>query len=266
MNESDLTINTVFSLGPLEITSTVITSWAIIAGIGLCSWLATRHLSAVTEDENINAKKINADKIIINKFHLDNINSEKISPLQSALEALVITIESAVAEVAPQQAKLLMPFIGSLWIFLVVANLSGLIPGVHSPTRDLSATSALAIVVFLSAHWYGIRTTGIKTYLKHYLKPSPILLPFHLISEITRTVALAVRLFGNMMSLEMAALLILLVAGFLAPVPILLLHIIEALVQAYIFGMLALVYVAGGMQSQQLKKNKNKILEDSHYD
>jgi F-type H+-transporting ATPase subunit a len=82
-----------------------------------------------------------------------------------------------------------------------------------------------------------------------------VLLPFHLISEVTRTVALAVRLFGNMMSLEMAALLILLVAGFLAPVPILMLHIIEALVQAYIFGMLALIYVAGGIQSQQRRQH-----------
>jgi F-type H+-transporting ATPase subunit a len=89
--------------------------------------------------------------------------------------------------------------------------------------------------------------------MRHYLLPSPVLLPFHIISEITRTIALAVRLFGNIMSLEMAALLILLVAGFLAPVPILMLHIVEALVQAYIFGMLALIYVAGGIQSQQFK-------------
>ena len=184
--------------------------------------------------------------------------SQKPASVQTVLEATVTIIENAVADVAPQQAKLLTPFIGSLWIFLVIANLSGLIPGLHSPTRDLSATAALAIVVFLSAHWYGIRTQGIKNYLHHYLRPSPILLPFHLISEITRTVALAIRLFGNMMSLEMAALLILLVAGFLAPVPILLLHIIEALVQAYIFGMLALVYIAGGIQSQQLQQNKTK--------
>jgi F-type H+-transporting ATPase subunit a len=127
----------------------------------------------------------------------------------------------------------------------------GLVPGLHSPTRDLSATAALAVLVFLSTHWYGIRIEGTGSYLRHYLTPSPILLPFHIISEITRTIALAVRLFGNMMSLEMAALLILLVAGFLAPVPILMLHIIEALVQAYIFGMLALIYVAGGIQSQQ---------------
>ena len=144
-----------------------------------------------------------------------------------------------------------MPFIATLWIYLVIANLTGLIPGAHSPTRDLSATAALAFLVFLSTHWFGIRIGGWGNYLRHYLRPSPVLLPFHLISEVTRTVALAVRLFGNMMSLEMAALLILLVAGFLAPVPILMLHIIEALVQAYIFGMLALIYVAGGIQSQQ---------------
>lgn len=231
MSNQELTIDTVFNLGLLEVTNTVITTWGIMAALGLFSWLATRRLSATP------------------------------GSIQTALEATVISIENAVAEVAPQQAKTLTPFIGSLWIFLVIANLSGLIPGLHSPTRDLSATSAMAFVVFLSAHWFGIRAIGIKNYLRHYLRPSPILLPFHLISEITRTVALAVRLFGNMMSLEMAALLILLVAGFLAPVPILLLHIIEALVQAYIFGMLALVYVAGGIQSQQLQQNKNQNKE-----
>ena len=108
--------------------------------------------------------------------------------------------------------------------------------------------------MFLSVHWFGIRSEGLKAYLGHYLRPTPLLLPFHIISEITRTVALAVRLFGNIMSLEMAALLILMVAGFLAPVPILMLHIVEALVQAYIFGMLALIYVAGSIQSQQLRQ------------
>jgi F-type H+-transporting ATPase subunit a len=179
-------------------------------------------------------------------------------PLQTALEGVVASIEQAVAAVAPREARLLVPFIGTIWIFLVIANLSGLIPGVHSPTRDLSVTAALAALVFLSVHWFGIRTQGLKRYLRHYLTPSPILLPFHLISEVTRTIALAVRLFGNIMSLEMTALLILLVAGFLAPVPILMLHIVEALVQAYIFGMLALVYVAGGLQSQQLRQEKKE--------
>ena len=110
--------------------------------------------------------------------------------------------------------------------------------------------------MFFSVHWFGIKTLGLKNYLHHYLTPSPILLPFHIISEFTRTLALAIRLFGNMMSLEMAAMLILLVAGFLAPIPILMLHIIEALVQAYIFGMLALIYLAGAMQSQQLNSQE----------
>jgi F-type H+-transporting ATPase subunit a len=153
----------------------------------------------------------------------------------------------------------LLPFIGTLWIFILIANLIGLVPGLDSPTRDLSATSALAVLVFLSVHWYGIQTQGLRKYLRHYLTPSPILLPFHLISEVTRTIALAVRLFGNMMSLQMAAMLVLLVAGFLAPIPILMLHIIEALVQAYIFGMLALIYVAGGIQFQELRQERQEV-------
>ena len=224
MGQSDMLIQPVFTLGPVAVTSTVVTTWVIMALLWLLCWLVTRRLS------------------------IDP------GPAQTALEGIVSTIEDAIAAVAYQHAGRLLPFIGSLWIYLVVANLSGLIPGAHSPTRDLSATAALAVLVFLSTHWYGIRVEGLKRYLHHYLTPSPLLLPFHLVSEITRTVALAVRLFGNMMSLEMAALLILLVAGFLAPVPILMLHIVEALVQAYIFGMLALIYVAGGIQSLQLRR------------
>ncbi len=212
-----------YRIGPLEIGTTVLTTWCIIAIIWLVVFIISRRLQ---------------------------VNP---GPVQTVVEGGVQAIENAVSGVTPQFSTVIMPFIGSLWLFLVIANLSGLIPGVHSPTRDLSATAALAVLVFAATLWYGIRVSGVKNYLHHYLVPSPILLPFHLISEITRTVALAVRLFGNMMSLEMAAMLILLVAGFLAPVPILMLHIVEALVQAYIFGMLALIYVAGGMQSQQQK-------------
>jgi F-type H+-transporting ATPase subunit a len=224
MDQGGIQIEPLFELGPVVITNTVVTTWVIMAVLWLVCWLVTRQL------------------------RLDP------GPVQTALEGIVSAIESAIAAVAYQHAGRLLPFIGSLWVFLVIANLSGLIPGAHAPTRDLSATAALALLVFLSTHWYGIRVQGVKTYLHHYLAPSPLLLPFHLISEVTRTVALAVRLFGNMMSLEMAALLILLVAGFLAPVPILMLHVVEALVQAYIFGMLALIYVAGGIQSLQLRQ------------
>ena len=223
-----MNIPPIFTLGPIEVTVTVITTWGIMVVLGVMSWLLTRQLS------------------------------DEPGTVQTALEGIVSTIERAIAEVSPQNVKYIMPFIGSLWVFLVVANLSGLIPGVNSPTRDLSATSALALLVFLSTHWFGVRIEGWKNYLQHYIKPSPILLPFHLISEITRTFALAVRLFGNIMSLEMAALMVLLVAGFLAPIPIMVLHIIEALVQAYIFGMLALIYVAGGLQSHQLRQQEKE--------
>jgi F-type H+-transporting ATPase subunit a len=180
--------------------------------------------------------------------HLDLLPGSR----QTAVEGIVATIDEAISAVAPEHGRQILPFIATLWLFLLIANLVGLIPELHSPTRDISVTSALAVLVFLSVHWFGIRTQGLKKYLRHYLTPSPILLPFHIISEFTRTLALAIRLFGNMMSLEMAAMLILLLAGFLAPIPILMLHIIEALVQAYIFGMLALIYLAGAMQSQQL--------------
>jgi F-type H+-transporting ATPase subunit a len=226
MGEDSLFIQSLFEFGPVQLTNTVITTWVVMASIGILAWLTTRRL--------------------------------QIRPgrPQAMVEAIVLTIEESIRDIAPQHVDQILPFIGSLWIFIVLANLIGLIPGMHSPTRDLSATAAIAFLVFLSVHWYGIRIQGLKNYLLHYLKPSPILLPFNLISEVTRTIAMAVRLFGNMMSLEMIALLVLLVAGFLVPVPILMLHIVEALVQAYIFGMLALIYVAGSLQSQQLTQQK----------
>jgi len=215
-----------FVLGPLVIGASLITTWGIMLVITAIAWFSTRHLELLP------------------------------GSLQTAVEGIVAAIDEAISAVAPEHGRQIMPFIATLWLFLIVANLVGLIPELHSPTRDLSVTSALAVLVFLSVHWFGIKTLGLKNYLHHYLTPSPILLPFHIISEFTRTLALAIRLFGNMMSLEMAAMLILLVAGFLAPIPILMLHIIEALVQAYIFGMLALIYLAGAMQSQQLNSQE----------
>jgi F-type H+-transporting ATPase subunit a len=165
-------------------------------------------------------------------------------------ETLFVLMRDAVADVVPpSQVTRVLPFIGTLWLFIVFANLAGLIPGLSSPTRDLSVTSALAAIVFVAVHVYGMRELGWRAYLRRYLEPSPILLPFHLVSEITRTLALAIRLFGNMMSLETAAALLLLVAGLLVPVPLLLLHVVEALVQAYIFGMLALIYIGGALEA-----------------
>lgn len=221
MNGEGIGVENLFSLGPLEFSVSLLTSIGLTLFLALLFQLLTRNLQRLP------------------------------GAIQVMLEGAVGALEGAVSQVAGKHTERVMPFIASLWVFLICANLLGLIPGLDSPTRDLSVTAALAILVFLSVHWFGITTQGLRRYLRHYLTPSPILLPFHIISEITRTVALAVRLFGNMMSLELAALLILLVAGFLVPVPILMLHVVEALVQAYIFGMLALIYVAGGIQSQE---------------
>jgi F-type H+-transporting ATPase subunit a len=217
-----------FHLGRFPISETVVTTWGLMAFLFLVSWLSTRRLKLEP------------------------------GPWQVTLEGIVSAIQSAIEAVLPDYSLNILPFVASLWIFLVVANLTGIIPGLHGPTADLSTTAALAVLVFLSVHWYGIRIHGFRRYMRHYIEPNPILLPFHIVSEISRTAALAVRLFGNIFSLEMAALLVLLVAGFLVPVPVLLLHIVEALVQAYIFGMLALIYIAGGIQSLELKKGMEK--------
>jgi len=228
MASSSNFITEIFRIGPLAITNTVVVTWGIMLALATAAWAMSRRLSPTP------------------------------GAWQVVLEGIVTTIEEAIRAVLPDHYRQVMPFIATLWIFIVVANLASLIPGLRSPTGDLSLTAALAILVFLAVHWYGIRTHGLKSYLRHYLQPNPVLLPFHLISEVTRTVALAVRLFGNIFSLQMAALLVLLVAGFLAPVPVLMLHIIEAVVQAYIFGMLALIYVAGAIQSQQLRHDPER--------
>ncbi len=217
-----------FHLGPLYFSTTVLTTWLLMVLLTGLAFAGTRNMSV-----------------------------EKPSRFQTALEGTLLALQQAIEDVAPGHANRLLPFIGTLWLFIVTANLTGLVPGLRSPTGNLSLTVALALLVFLAVHWFGIRIVGVRAYLRHYLEPNPILLPFHLLGEITRTLALAVRLFGNMMSLEMAALLVLLIAGFLAPVPLLMLHIVEALVQAYIFGTLALVYVAGALQSHELNKRSN---------
>jgi len=228
MPDTGITGGLGLQLGPIRVTGTVITTWAIMLVLFAVSFLSTR------------------------RTRLDP------GPWQTALEGSVAAIEDAVGAVVPAYTARVLPFVGTLWVFIVTANLVGIIPGVHGPTGDLSSTAALAMLVFLSVHWYGIRIHGFKVYLRHYVEPNPILLPFHVVSEISRTVALAVRLFGNIFSLEMAALLVLLVAGFLVPVPVLALHVVEALVQAYIFGMLALIYIAGGIQSLEPKAADEK--------
>lgn len=218
-----------FSLGWLNISQSLLTTWLIMLALFLFAWVSTRKPSLQP------------------------------GTCQVILEGILSTMHDAIKEVLPAHVDLVFPFVATLWVFILTSNLIGVIPGFYAPTADLSVTASLAILTFLSVHWFGIRAEGLRDYLKHYLKPTPFLLPFHLISEVSRTLALAVRLFGNVMSLQLTALIVLMIAGFLAPIPILMLHIIEAIIQAYIFGMLALIYIAGGIQSHELKKQGESL-------
>lgn len=220
-----------FSIGLLQILPSVLTTWLLLLVLTMVCGLLTRKLSLQP------------------------------GKCQVIMEGIYTVMYSAIEDVLPDYVDLVFPYIATLWIFILCSNLIGVVPGFNSPTADLSVTAGLAVLTFLSVHWFGICSQGLKNYLQHYIKPSPILLPLHLLSEVSRTLALAIRLFGNIMSLELTALIVLMVAGFLAPIPILILHLIEAVIQAYIFGMLALIYIAGGIQSQELRKkteNKNE--------
>jgi len=230
MSNGESAASIVFQLGPLAINNTVATTWGVMLGFTLLALLL-----------RLKGRSLR---------------------WQNAVEALVVAIEGAIGEVLPAAAvRRVLPFVATLWLFVLAANLVGLIPELHAPTRDLSATAALAVLVFGSTHWFGIRDRGWRKHFRHYAEPSIILLPFHIISEFTRTLALAIRLFGNIMSLEMAALLVLLIAGFLVPVPLLMLHVVEAVVQAYIFGMLALIYIAGALEPNE--SESSPIPEDN---
>ncbi|HEX9024374.1 MAG TPA: F0F1 ATP synthase subunit A, partial [Geobacteraceae bacterium] len=128
------------------------------------------------------------------------------------------------------------------------------LPGLKTPTADINTTFAFAVISFSLTHVYGIMTEGIKGYLGHYREPTWLLLPIHLMAEVTRTVALAVRLCGNMLSGEMIALILLGVVGFLVPIPFAMLHIIIGVIQAYIFGVLTLVFIAGGINPEKERR------------
>ncbi len=142
----------------------------------------------------------------------------------------------------------LQAFLGALFLFIAGATILGQLPGVSAPTASLPAAAALAALVFLAVPIAGIQSRGVMGYLKHYLQPNPLLFPLHLISEISRTLALALRLFGNMMSGHLVVALIVALAGVLVPVPLMALDLLIGLLQAYIFTILAGVYIGAAMR------------------
>ena len=161
-----------------------------------------------------------------------------------AAEFLVEHLEGIMKDMSGEDPKPYTPLVVTLALYIGVSNLLGLLPGMRAPTADFSTTAALAIVVFLAVPVYGIRARGVRGYLRHYLEPSPLLLPLEIITEASRTLALAVRLFGNVMSEELILAVLLMIAGLFLPVPLMMLAVLTGVIQAYIFAVLTVVYLS----------------------
>jgi len=170
----------------------------------------------------------------------------------TAVAFLVVeAIDQAVREIVGRPAPHLVTLAGSLFLFIAGCTLAGQLPGVRAPTASLATTSALALIVFCAVPVAGIAARGLGGYLMHYLRPNPLLLPLHLLSEISRTVALSVRLFGNMMSGYLIVALLVSLTGLLVPMPMMALDVLIGLLQAYIFAVLATVYIGAAIRTAE---------------
>jgi F-type H+-transporting ATPase subunit a len=225
--------------GFVTINLTIITTWAIMLLLVIGAKLITRKLKTGLQ----------------------------ISRWQCVVEMIVTTINEQIKEVGLENPGKYIGFIGTLFLFIGVSNLCIVFPGYEPPTGSLSTTAALAISVLIAVPFFGIAESGIGGYLKTYLQPTWIMLPFNLISEVTRTLALAVRLFGNVMSGGMIVAILLSISPFIFPVIMNVLGLLTGMVQAYIFSILATVYIAGAVQVKKRKHHTlitKKTKEDHH--
>jgi F-type H+-transporting ATPase subunit a len=170
---------------------------------------------------------------------------------QNFLEIIVTGIEKQIEEVGLPHPEKYLGFLGTLFLFLGTASLCTILPGYDPPTGSLSTTVALALCVFVAVPLFGIADQGVGGYLKSYIKPTVIMLPFNIISELSRTLALAVRLFGNMMSGAMIIAILLTITPFIFPIVMTLLGLLTGMVQAYIFSILAAVYIAAAIRTRK---------------
>lgn len=221
MDGSPLSSAILVHLGPVAISRPVVTTWGIMAVLALSSWLLTRRLQSEP------------------------------GRWQAILETVITGILGQIEEIVARQARSLLPLLATLFLFVAVANVSGILPGIEAPTATLETPAALAVVVFFSVHFYGIRAQGWLGYLESFARPKLFMLPLNLLSEITRTVSLMVRLFGNVMSGEFMIALVLALAGLLVPIPLMALELLLGLVQAYIFTVLATVFIAAAIDGEQ---------------
>lgn len=208
--------------GFVKINATIVFTWLVMLLLVAGSWLITRRLST----------------------------DRHISRWQNMLEAVVELIRDQIGEVSRQTPQRYLPFIGTLFLFIFVSNVLAIVPGFEPPTGSLSTTAALALCVFVAVPFYGITQRGLLGYLKHYLRPTPLMLPFNIISELSRTLALAVRLFGNIMSGTILVAIIVSIVPLFFPVLLELLGLITGVIQAYIFAILAMIYIASATRVQ----------------
>jgi F-type H+-transporting ATPase subunit a len=209
--------------GFFKINATIATTWVLMAVLVIISRLVTRNLE----------------------------HRVKISRWQSLLEVIVVTIRKQIQEVGLRRPERYMGFLGTLFLFIALSNLCTIFPGYEPPTGSLSTTAALALCVFIAVPLYGIAESGLGVYLRSYLKPTPLMLPFNLISELSRTLAMAIRLFGNIMSGAMILAILLTVSPFFFPIVMSLLGLLTGMVQAYIFSILATVYIAAATRARE---------------
>jgi len=214
---SPLANEILFHLGPIPISRPVVTTWAIMAFLTLVSWLGLRQARV------------------------------RAGTFQTVLEIVVETLAKQIGEIIGRDAWPFLPLLGTLFIFLVCANLSAVLPGTQPPTGHVETPAALAAIIFFSIHSFGIRSRGWLAYVGRYVKPNPLLLPLNVLSEITRIFSLMVRLFGNIMSHELVIGIVVLVAGLLVPIPFMLLGILIGIIQAYIFTVLAAVFISAAV-------------------
>ncbi len=179
------------------------------------------------------------------------VKAGPVSRAQAALEIIVTGMAEQIGETGLDRPNRYLPFLGTLFLFIALANLGSLIPGFEPPTGSLSTTAALALCVFIAVPSFGIRDRGLAQYLRTYTQPTVLMLPFNIISELSRTLALAVRLFGNMMSGGLIVAILLSITPYLFPIVMTVLGLLTGMVQAYIFSILAAVYIAAATARPQ---------------
>jgi len=214
---SPLSIATVFHLGPVPITAPVVATWGIMAVLAGGSWLLTRRLQL------------------------------RPSSPQAVLELVVEGIAGQIRDTMRADPRPYEPLIGTLFLFILTANWSSLVPGMEPPTAHIETDAALALIVFVAIAWFGMRARGPVGWLASFAEPNLLMTPLNLVESITRTFSLLVRLFGNVMSGVFVIGIVLSLVGLLVPVPLMALELLTGAVQAYIFSILAMVFISGAV-------------------